>query len=126
MKSTTERLVREADPNGLSQHVPGAKLDTGKLPVFSSLLVHFPRALAEVTKVAMYGEGKYSAMGWREVDQGIMRYSDALARHLMDEALGRSLDPESGLRHAAHVAWNALARLELLMLSVVDDSTRSR
>jgi hypothetical protein len=35
-----------------------------------------------------------------------------MLRHVFD---GTIRDPESGLLHAAHAAWNALARLELAL-----------
>jgi hypothetical protein len=37
-------------------------------------------------------------------------------RHLLAQAAGEINDPESGLPHAAHAAWNALAVLELSIL----------
>ena len=57
-----------------------------------------------------------------EVPDGVNRYTDALARHLLAEAIGEKVDPESGLYHAAHAAWNALARLDLMLR---DASVRS-
>jgi hypothetical protein len=36
-------------------------------------------------------------------------------RHLLAEAAGQHCDAESGLVHAAHAAWCALARLELML-----------
>ena len=38
---------------------------------------------------------------------------DAFHRHILAQASGEVNDPESGLPHAAHVAWNAIALLEL-------------
>ena len=43
------------------------------------------------------------------------RWADAMLRHLMREATGEERDPDSGLHHAAHAAWNALARLDLAL-----------
>jgi hypothetical protein len=36
-------------------------------------------------------------------------------RHWLADPGGLSPDPDSGLAHAAHLAWNALARLELML-----------
>lgn len=36
-------------------------------------------------------------------------------RHLLAEAQGEAMDSDTGLRHAAHAAWNALARLDLML-----------
>ena len=102
----------ESDPNGLSSHQPGAKLDYGKTQ--ASLLSDFSLALMAVAEVGTFGAGKYTRGGWQSVPDGITRYSDAAWRHLLKERQ-ESLDEDSGLHHAAHMAWNALARLELLL-----------
>lgn len=95
----------------MNQHEPGAKLDAGKNRL-SLILVDFARALQEVGKVATFGANKYTDHGWIAVKNGEQRYTDAMLRHLFKEAEGEMNDPESGLLHAAHTAWNALARLE--------------
>jgi len=93
-----------------SQHEPGAKLDQGK--ILAAVLGDFSRALTAVAEVGTMGAKKYTRGGWQSVDNGIERYTDALWRHLLKERQ-TPLDDESGLKHAAHMAWNALARLEL-------------
>lgn len=103
----------EADPTGRLPHTPGAKLDAGKAPIHRGLLSYFPRACAAVARVSQYGAKKYTWRGWETVPDGVQRYSDAGARHVMAEALGERYDPDSGELHQAHVAWNALAVLEL-------------
>ena len=95
-------------------HVPGAKLDAGKVRV-GLVLGGFAKALLEVSKVGTKGAAKYSDNGWMQVPDGINRYTDALGRHLLKDAAGEKLDPEWDLPHAAHAAWNALARLELIL-----------
>lgn len=42
-------------------------------------------------------------------------YSDALGRHLAAEGSEGPTDHATGLLHAAQVAWNALARIELTL-----------
>jgi hypothetical protein len=91
------------------------KYDAGKSPVNRGGLSYFPRAIREVASVSAFGASKYAWRGWESVDDGFNRYSDAMVRHLTYEGEGEVLDPDSGLLHAAHVAWNALARLELLI-----------
>jgi len=103
------------DPNGLEGHEPGAKFDAGK-PRIGLMIGGFTRALVEVARVSTHGAAKYSDNGWRMVPDGVARYTDALYRHLLDEGAGHAgLDADSGLLHAAHAAWNALARLELVL-----------
>ncbi len=64
----------ETDPNGRDPHQSGAKLDAGKNRL--SLVMHgFPRALQAVGHVATYGAEKYTPNGWRDVPNGIERYS---------------------------------------------------
>jgi hypothetical protein len=103
------------DPNGKDQHEPGAKLDAGK-PRAALVLGDFSRALSAVTDVGTYGAAKYTDHGWITVPDGVQRYSDAMMRHWLDESAGIACDRETNLLHAAHLAWNALARLELMLL----------
>lgn len=91
------------------------KYDAGKAPVFRGVISYFPRAVAAVAEVSGFGANKYAWNGWEQVDDGINRYSDAMVRHIIAEGKGEVLDPDSGLLHAAHTAWGALARLELML-----------
>jgi len=100
------------DPYGLDQHELGAKLDAGKPD--ASLLLMFGKALEAVAAVGTFGARKYTRGGWQSVVGGIERYTAALLRHLFKEHYEDN-DPDSQLLHAAQVAWNALARLELLL-----------
>jgi hypothetical protein len=91
------------------------KYDAGKAPIYRGFLSYFPRAIEAVSHVSHFGATKYAWRGWENVDDGINRYTDAMVRHLITEGKGETLDPDSGLLHAAHTAWNALARLELIL-----------
>lgn len=111
--------MSECDPNGKSAKDAGAKLDAGK--VRPELIIRgFSRALLEVARVGTFGADKYSDDGWITVPQGRKRYTDAMYRHLLKEHTGEYADPESGIQHAAHTAWNALARLELTLRDLAD------
>lgn len=103
----------------------GKKYDHGKPRVFSSLLRYFPRALTAVVRVSEFGCEKYGELSWLTVPNGIVRYTNALARHLLAEA-ETPIDDESGHLHAAHTAWNALARLELILREQEDRDRTSR
>jgi len=118
---STEMARIESDPLGVPQHDKGAKLDAGK-PRVGLMTRGFSRALMAVAGVSTYGAKKYTDDGWMEVPNGVERYTDALHRHLLQEVSEGPIDPESGMRHAAQVAWNALARLELMLREIDNDS----
>lgn len=104
----------EFDPTGRGQHAPGSKVDGGK-PRASLIFDGFANALLEVAKLGTFGAQKYSDDGWKQVPNGVQRYSDAMLRHYLYEQR-ELIDPDSGLLHAVAVAWNALARLELMLV----------
>jgi hypothetical protein len=116
----------------------GIKLDRGKPPVFTEFLMQFPRAIRLIAMVGDKGSKApgHVRSGWQGVDDGYLRYSDAAARHLLDEAmLGSSSyvveegpdapDPMRDLLwQAATVAWNDLARLEHLIKNNAEAAER--
>lgn len=97
----------------------GRKDDRNKPLVVQGFMRQFPNAIAEVARVSEFGAMKYEWGNWRFVHAGVERYTEALGRHLLatDE-----IDSESDLLHAAHTAWNAMARLELILKEKNDDS----
>lgn len=97
-----------------SEDKAGLKYDQGK-PRLGLVFNGFSKALTEVGKVGTFGAEKYTPNGWVSVPNAQERYTDAMYRHLMSEQSGELWDKESNLFHAAHAAWNALARLELLL-----------
>ena len=106
----------EKDPNGIPLKQPGAKADAGKRPVMRGVLHYFPRALTAVAELSEIGARKYSWKGWEKVPDGVIRYGDAMCRHelrIEDDFTRR--DPDTGVLEACAVAWNALARLELIL-----------
>jgi hypothetical protein len=107
-----QRVTTESDPSGLVSGEPGAKMDSGKIRV--SLLKRFGLALLAVADLATGGAEKYSAHGWASVDNGIERYDDALFGHYLKEMF-QDIDPDMKVREQVSVAWNALARLQLLI-----------
>lgn len=113
-RSNAQIELVESDPTGKAANEPGAKLDAGKtMP--SLILSAMPRALMAVAEVGTFGARKYSRDGWLSVENGVVRYTDAMDRHRLYETIDGLIDPQSNLLHAAHLAWNALARLELML-----------
>ena len=105
----------ERDPYGLDPKSSGAKLDAGKPCLWRGAIDYFPGALRAVATVSTFGATKYSWKGWSTVPEGFERYSDAMVRHLVAESAEGPWDNDSGILHAAHVAWGSLARLEFLL-----------
>lgn len=90
----------------------GIKLDSGKNRL-SLVFEGFSNALWQVGEVGTFGANKYTDNGWQSVTNPEERYTNALLRHLFKYYNGEVIDEESGLKHLAHLAWNALAILEL-------------
>ena len=99
----------------------GKKYDNGK-PMVGTLTDVFSRALMAVGACIEYGTHKYpDPKNWQLVDNGIKRYRDAMVRHLLKYNAGIDKDEETELPHLAHMAWNALAILELYMQEHKDE-----
>lgn len=91
----------------------GVKHDSDKVRpdlIFNSMSM----ALMAAAEVSTFGAKKYEKDGWLQVPDGIKRYTAAMDRHRLLESQ-EDADVESGLKHQAHLAWNALARLELML-----------
>lgn len=97
------------------------KYDGGKSPVVQGCFHYFPRALKAIADVSAYGSAKYNVSleekNWAGL--AVPRLTDADGRHLLDEAIDGPYDPESELLHAAHHAWEAVARLEPMLAAGV-------
>ena len=111
----------ETDPTGKSASEAGSKLDAGK-PRLDLVLGAFADALNAVGQVGTFGANKYTDNGWQKVDNGAERYASAMLRHYFKYKAGEAVDPDSGLPHLAHLAWNALALFELNKESLPNDS----
>ena len=107
--------VVESDPHGKKPGEAGAKLDAGKSPVRRGLLEYFPRACLAIAEISQFGARKYTWKGWETVPDGVDRYGDAEVRHICNAAIEGPITADSKKLHAAHEAWNALARLELIL-----------
>lgn len=125
--STNMKIVKggvETTSDNKKLQAKGAfKLDAGKPGVFQGLFARFPRALWKVAEVSTFGKNKYGTWnGWEDVEDGLNRYRDAEARHLLKEAMGEEFDPDSDLFHLAHKAWGALAVLELKVREIENET----
>jgi hypothetical protein len=105
----------EKDPNGVSQHQPGAKLDQGKVMPWLCV-AGFARALTAVAEVTTKGAQKYTPNGWMHVPNGEQRYMEGFGRHMLALGRGEVYDTGpngTGCMHKAQMIWNLLASLEL-------------
>lgn len=81
------------------------------IPVTTGVLDYFPAAIAAVAAVSKAGNDKHNPgepLHWsrgKSTDQ-----ADCIARHLIERG---GIDPETGMRHSAQLAWRALAFLQL-------------
>lgn len=81
------------------------------IPLVTGVFDYFPAALREVAKVSKFGNDKHNPgepLHWargKSMDQ-----EDAIGRHLLERG---QIDPDSGLRQSAQLAWRALAMLQL-------------
>lgn len=81
----------------------GRKDDNGKL----QLNLIPPEVIEMLGEIYTYGANKYGAGNWEKgFEEG--RLIAAGRRHDLAIAKGERLDPDSGLSHAAHAAWNYL------------------
>ena len=91
----------------------GIKDDEGKVDIQKGFVEYFPRAMEEVARVSGFGARKYAWGNWKLLDNAFERYKAAQARHQVALAKGEKIDPDSNLQHIAHIAWNAMACLEI-------------
>ena len=67
--------------------------------------------IEKIVEVYHFGAQKYAPNTWKQLEDGENRYRGALLRHLVEHEKGNLRDDESGLLHAQHLCWNAIALL---------------
>ena len=111
-----QRRWKEVDPFGKPPYEPGCHLDKNKPQILRGLLEQFPRACAGVAEISAMGAEKYTWNGWESVPDGVGRFGESELRHILAQAEHQDNLPLRTL-HAKQAAWNALARLELMLRS---------
>lgn len=91
----------------------GIKYDQEK-PRIAEMIIDFKDSIEALTRIWEFGANKYAKSNWKQLDNGIDRYTNAMLRHLLAEDTNR-YDDETKLLHAAHIAFNALARLHFIL-----------
>lgn len=95
----------------------GLKFDNKKPLLNKGVFEQFPNALRYIAEVSEYGAEKYEWGNWKLVNNALERYTEALSRHLLD-LTETTNDLESNKLHVGHIAWNALAILELSLKNI--------
>lgn len=93
----------------------------GKLPYYTVLFTQFPNALNQVVNRSLAGHVKYQKTdtdwkNWERVNNPLFEYQNAMMRHIA------CIGEDSDIEHAAAVAWNALAILELKLRKQEDEN----
>lgn len=104
-------MSSETTLSGVSDKIPGAKSDAGKLKLSDVP----PELIEAVAKVREYGNRKYADPdNWKRVDPE--KFHDALLRHALHSWVDwRAIDEESGLPAIFHIACNAAFLCAFLM-----------
>lgn len=102
----------------------GTKYDNGKLRL-AEMIIDFKIPMEELCKVWEFGANKYEKSNWKKLANPIDRYTNAMLRHLLAEEVN-PVDDESKLLHAAHIAFNALARLHFIVKNKGIDTKLTR
>ena len=69
--------------------------------------------IEDIVKAYTVGADKYGENNWKYLENGYNRYKAAMFRHLLEYEKGTEFDEETGCRHLAQVAWNAISMLYL-------------
>jgi hypothetical protein len=94
----------------MSSPLPSGSDARKAVPLVTGVLDYFPAALAEVAKVSKAGNDKHNPGQPMHHARGKSTdHADSLLRHLVDRG---GIDPDTGVRHSAEVAWRALALLQ--------------
>ena len=106
----------------LTDNGKGKKYDSGKSRV-GTLCRVFPHALLGIGQCIEFGTRKYPKPdNWKLVDGAFTRYQDSMMRHYLKFLAGQEKDSETKLLHLKHMAWNALAVLELYLMENEDET----
>jgi hypothetical protein len=81
-----------------------------RIPITSGVLDYFPNAIAAVAECSFVGNEKHNPgepLHWSRGKSD--DHADCIGRHLLERG---TLDND-GIRHSAHLAWRALAMLQI-------------
>ncbi len=94
---------------------PGSDSDRKALPVWSGVVMYFPRALREIARVSQVGNDQHNPgqpLHWAK-EKSTDQVNTAM-RHAMDPGVGNHRATD-GPYHQAKACWRQLAELELFL-----------
>jgi hypothetical protein len=95
--------------------LPDAPAERKSLPIWSGVVMYFPRVWAEIAKVSVAGNKQHipgEPLRWA---RGIsMDQMDSAARHMLDHATGEARDKD-GTYHLAKAIWRLCAEFQLFL-----------
>lgn len=94
---------------------PGTDRERKALPVWSGVVMYFPRAMREISRVSFIGNEQHNPgepLHWAKGKS--TNQSDTAMRHAMDHAAGNHYDTD-GTLHQAKACWRAMAELETFL-----------
>lgn len=90
--------------------LPTGSAERKAIPLTTGVLDYFPAAIAAVARVSNAGNDKHNPGEPLHHARGkSMDHADSIGRHLMERG---GIDPDTGHRHSAELAWRALALLQ--------------
>lgn len=102
--------VADPPPANKPPTIPGDDKARQDMPIGTGVIDYFPLALAEVARISKAGNDKHNPgepLHWargKSVDQ-----ANPIIRHWIQRG---TIDPATGMRHSANMAWRALALLQ--------------
>lgn len=109
MRAYKSRAV-DYEITGVSRPLPQSSAARKAVPITTGVIDYFPAALAEVAKVSKAGNDKHNPGQPLHHSRGKSTdHADSVARHLIERG---GVDPDTGMRHSAEMAWRALALLQ--------------
>jgi hypothetical protein len=106
----TEGLTVDKAVDPVVRTLPAESTARKATPVVTGVLDYFPAAIAAVARVSKAGNDKHNPGQRLHHSRGKSTdHADAIGRHLMERG---GVDPDTGERHSAELAWRALANLQ--------------
>lgn len=92
------------------------------------LFKDMPRAIESLARVMTWAihEKGYKESDWLRLPDAEQAFHGGLHRHDNKEMRGQEFDDESGLEHAIHTAWNAMARVEMILRRKEQDNANAK